>query len=436
MNALTGNVGFNTLRISSSIKGKALSILVDSGSTHSFITPCWAKEGTEVVHTQPLAITVANGKKLYSSSKSNQLRWKMQGQEFMHDFRVLQLGGSDMVLGVDWLSRYSPIVMDFKKMTLSFEKEGQNITLDGERKPAYVRMVTGKRMMKLTGKEPGCMGELYLLSLEEEATEVPELLQPLLAEYATVFKEPKGLPPLRSHDHAIVLKPGTNPINLRPYRFPYHQKTEIERQVVEMLANSVIQTSQSPFAAPCLMVKKKDGSWRFCVDYRQLNAATDKNRFPIPVVEDLLDELRGVGCFSKIDLRYGYWQIRVKAEDIAKTAFRTHQGHYEFKVMPFGLTNAPATFQALMNSLFAPYLRKFVLVFFNDILVYSPSLEDHLEHLRMVLEVLKKNQLFAKQKKKVLLWAETSGVLRAYHFRTGGVNRSKEDSCYEELALA
>ncbi|KAL4380090.1 hypothetical protein GQ457_02G032600 [Hibiscus cannabinus] len=347
------------------IKGKVLNILVDSGSTHSFITPGWAKEGVELVQTHPLAITVANGEKLYSRARSNQLKWRMQGQEFEHDFRVIQMGGSDMVLGVDWMKKFSPLVMDFKEMTLSFEKEGQSIVLQGGRKPPYVRMISEKKMLRLTEREPDCQGELYFLSVESEDTDVPTVLQPLLLEFAEVFGEPKGMPPRRAHDHAIFLKQGTTPINLRPYRFPYHQKGEIEKQVAEM----------------------------------QLNAATEKNRFPIPMVDDLLDELKGAGCFSKIDLRSGYWQIRVKQEDIHKTAFRTHHGHYGFKVMPFGLTNAPATFQALMNSLFEPYLRRFVLVFFDDILVYSVNMEEHYKHLRIVLEVLRVNQLFARRKK-------------------------------------
>jgi hypothetical protein len=163
-----------------------------------------------------------------------------------------------------------------------------------------------------------------------------------------------------------------------------------------MLFNGVIQPSSSPFASPVLLVKKKDGSWRFCVDYRHLNAITVKNKYPLPIVDEFSDELHGAKWFSKLGMKSGYHQIRVLPEEEHKTTFKTHHGHWEFKVMLFGLTNAPATFQDVMNQIFESLLRKCVLIFMDDILVYSPSLEQHKVHLQTVFDILKQHNLVLK----------------------------------------
>eukprot|EP00253_Pinus_taeda_P003695 PITA_03695 len=220
---------------------------------------------------------------------------------------------------------------------------------------------------------------------------------PIIREFTDVFlKEIPGLPPKRNIDFTIELVPGATLVSRAPYRMSVPELTELKMQLQELLDKDYIRPSVSPWGAPVLFVKKKDGTLRMCIDYRQLNKLTIKNKYPLPRVDELFDQVKGATVFSKIDLRSGYHQIRIKEEDIAKTTFRTRYGHYKFVVLPFGLTNAPATFMCLMNNIFHRYLDQFVLIFIDDILIYSHTIEEHHEHLRVVLQTLREHQLYAK----------------------------------------
>jgi hypothetical protein len=223
---------------------------------------------------------------------------------------------------------------------------------------------------------------------------------PVVCEYLDVFPdELPGMPPDRDIEFAIELQPGTAPISKRPYRMPPAKLAELKKQLQELLDKGFIHPSTSPWGCPALFVKKKDESLRLCVDYRPLNAATIKNKYPLPRIDVLFDQLVGAKVFSKIDLRSGYHQIKIRASDIPKITFSTRYGLYVYLVMSFGLTNAPAYFMYLMNSVFMPELDKFVVVFIDDILVYSKNEDEHIEHLHIVLQRLRDHHLYAKLSK-------------------------------------
>jgi hypothetical protein len=223
---------------------------------------------------------------------------------------------------------------------------------------------------------------------------------PVVCEYPDVFPdELPGMPPDRDIEFAIELQPGTAPVSKRPYRMPPVELVELKKQLQELLDKGFIRPSTSPWGCPALFVKKKNESLRLCVDYRPLNAVTIKNKYPLPRIDVLFDQLVGAKVFSKIDLRSGYHQIKIRDNDIPKTAFSTRYGLYEYLVMSFGLTNAPAYFMYLMNSVFMPELDKFVVVFIDDILVYSKNEAEHTKHLHTVLQRLRDHQLYAKLSK-------------------------------------
>nr|GEX03845.1 putative reverse transcriptase domain-containing protein [Tanacetum cinerariifolium] len=241
----------------------------------------------------------------------------------------------------------------------------------------------------------GC--QVFIAKVMEKKSDEKRLENiPVVREFPDVFPEElPGLPPVRQVEFQIDLPPGTTPVARAPYRLAPSEMQELSNQLQELADRGFIRPSTSPWGAPVLFVKK-DGSFRMCIDYRELNKLTVKNRFPLPRIDDLFDQLQGSSVYSKIDLRSGYHQLRVRDEDIPKTAFRTRYGHYEFQVMTFGLTNAPAVFMDLMNRVCKSYLDKFVIAFIDDIVIYSRNKEEHANHLMIILKLLRKEKLYAK----------------------------------------
>jgi len=385
--AITGIRVEKTMQLPVQIGTHWFTALLDSGSTHNFIDVAAARRAGLQVDDHPSThVVVANGDQVACRGLNRAVPLQIEDTHFAVDCFAVPLPHYDMVLGISWLRTLGPILWDFDGLRMAFVLQGRWVLWTGVGSPNATSTAQQARTHLAS--------TIYI----DKGAE-PTLLERLLDLFADLFTEPIGLPPERPCDHRIHLKPGTEPIAVRPYRYPHLQKDELERQCDAMLQQGVIRESTSPFSAPVLLVHKHDTSWRFCIDYRALNAVTVKDKFPIPVVEELLDELHGVNFFTKLDLRSGYHQVCVHAGDIEKTAFRTHHRHFEFLVMPFGLSNAPSTFQALMNIVLKPFLRRCVLVFFDDILVYSATWIEHLQHLRAVFDVLRQHHLHLKRSK-------------------------------------
>jgi hypothetical protein len=378
LHALTGVRTENAMVLHVTVKGQQLVALLDSGSTTNFINAELCARLQLATDPRPaLQVLVANGDGVPCQGVTHNVPISINTEAFSTSCFGITLGSFDLILGYDYLRALGPILWDFAHHRLSFIRGGQRVTWLG--------------VGASGGVEPAVRATLTLAA--------QPLLDRLLEQFGNVFEEPRGLPPARPYDHRIHLLPGTAPVAVRPYRYPHLQKDELERQCSEMLRQGIIRPSTSPFSAPVLLVRKADNSWRFCIDYRALNAVTSKDKFLIPVVDELLDELHGARFFSKMDLRSSYHQVRMHPADILKPAFRTHEGHYEFLVMPFGLANAPATFQSLMNDVLRPYLSRFVLMFFDDILIYSSSWAEHLQHLAIALKAIRDPHLHLKLSK-------------------------------------
>ena len=378
------------------VNGHAAYVLFDCGATHTFISD----DFTEQLHAsvQPIDKMIEVYNPLGSRTKCircvKNLDIEIAGQHLPTDAILIDMIQYDVILGMNWLAQNNAKILCREGRVILSRPGLPKMECRLSKPVPQKRLISALKVQKYLRK--GCVAFLLSLSAEKSNDQPLESLE-VVREFLDLFPEElPGLPPLREVEFGIQSLPGTAPISKAPYRMAPAELSELKCQLEELMEQGFIRPSMSPWGASVLFVKKKDGSLRLCIDYRMLNQATIKNKYPLPRIEDLFDQLRTARVFSKIDLKSGYHQLRVKEEDIPKTAFRSRYGHYEFVVMPFGLTNAPAVFMDLMNRVFKPYLDTFVIVFIDDILVYSENEEQHKEHLRIVLKTLQDNQLYAK----------------------------------------
>ncbi|KAG8499245.1 hypothetical protein CXB51_005776 [Gossypium anomalum] len=347
--------------------------LIDPGSTYSYVCETLASSKTLPVESTEFVIRVSNplGRFVLVDKVCKKCPLIIRDSCFLANLMLLPFDEFDIILGMDWLTVHDTVV-NCKRKTIDLRCATNEIvqveSTDLNRMTAVISsMIVQKYVRK------GCEAYLaYVLDSKESEKKIESV--PVVCEYSDVFPdELPRLPPVREVEFGIELVPGTTPISIALYRMAPTELKELKTQLQELTDRGFARPSFSPWGAPVLFVKKKDGTMRMCINYPE-----------------------GASVFSKIDLRSNYYQLRVRDSDIPKTAFRTRYGHYEFLVMPFGLTNAPAVFMDLMNRIFKQYLDRFVVVFIDDILIYSLDETEHAEHLKLVLQILRDKQLYVK----------------------------------------
>ncbi|GJS19095.1 putative reverse transcriptase domain-containing protein [Tanacetum coccineum] len=396
----SGNPDSNVVTGTFLLNNHYASILFDTGADRSFISTAFSS----LINIAPTPlensydVELADGKIVGIDTIIRGCTLNFLDHPFNIDLMPVELGSFDVIIGMDWLRRcHVVIVCDEKLVQAPYRNE--TLTFRGNEssngREFRLTVISCSKDQEYMAK--GCQFFLAQISAkkEEDKSEGKQLKDvPTVRDFPKVFLEDlPGLPPVRPVEFQIDLILGAAPVARAPYRLAPSEMKELSEQLQELFDKGFIRPSSSPWGAPVLFVKKKDGSFRMCIDYRELNKLTVKNRYLLPRIDDLFDQLQGSSIHSKIDLRSGYHQLRVREQDIPKTAFRTRYGHYEFQVMPFGLTNAPAVFMDLMNRVCKPYLDKFVIVFIDDILIYSKDEKEHEEHLKAILELLKKEKL-------------------------------------------
>jgi transposase InsO family protein len=377
-------------------------ILIDSGSTSDYVSSKFVQQGQARVQDRTAQkVSLADGS-TRTISHCVELQLKMGTWKGPIVPSVFPTDKFDVLLGRPWLKRYNPKI-DWQTDTMIIQdRKGTVHQIDFNNRPTPIidsscLLISRHAVRRLVRRGASvCAVFMQPPKLIDDGP-VPVVIKAILDGYdSTVFRDdlPDGLPPRRAIDHRINTGDAA-PISRSPYRMSPLELDEMRKQLTELIRKGLVKPSASAWGAPVLFVRKKEGTLRMCVDYRALNNVTIRNKYPLPRIDECFDRLAGARYFTKLDLKSGYYQVRVHPDDVDKTAFNTRYGQFKFLVMPFGLTNAPPTFQTMMNDILRPYLDEFALVYLDDILIFSPTLEKHAEHIRLVLEALKANQLVA-----------------------------------------
>lgn len=394
-------------RFSGILRRHPVRVMVDSGSSGNFIAQQWVNKHNMATAPATGSVKLANGNIARVVGTLPSAHLTIGSYQTTLPLTVLDLDGHDIVLGHPWLKAVNPHInwqsgyMVITKRTRKHTLRAMDTADLGE----GIHVISSISYQRHAHPDD----ETYLLSITDTDAPKSPPLEPqfktqadrLIKLFADVFPSdlPSGLPPKRTMDYTISLEPGNEPPCRPLYRLAPDELDELKSTLASLLEKQFIQPSISPFGAPVLFVKKKDGSRRMVIDYRALNKITTKNKYPIPLIDDLLDSLAGSKIWTGLDLMSGYHQSRVAPEDTHKTAFRTRYGSYEFRVVPFGLCNAPSYFSNMMADVLRPYLDKFVIVYIDDILIYSKTPEEHEEHVKLVLQRLREAKLYAKLSK-------------------------------------
>nr|GEW69762.1 putative reverse transcriptase domain-containing protein [Tanacetum cinerariifolium] len=385
------------------LNNRYASILFDTGADRSFISTAFSSL-IDIIPTMldhSYDVELADDKIIRVNTLIRGCTLNFLNHPFNIDLMPVEMGSFNVTIVMDCLVKYHAVIVCDEKLVrvpfddkiLIFHDDESN---NGHESRLNIISCTNTQRYLLKGC-PIFLAHVTTKGAEDKLKEKRLEDVPIVQDFPKVFPEDlPGIPPTSQVEFQIDLIPGAVPVARAPYRLAPSEMKGLSDQLKELTDKGFIRPDSSPWGAPVLFVKKKDGSFRMCIDYRELNKLTVKNCYPLPRITDLFDQLQGSSVYSKIDLRSGYHQLRVQEEDILKTAFKTRYGHYEFQVMLFALTNTPAVFMDLMNPVCNPYLDKFVIVFIDDILIYSKNKQEHEEHLKLILEFFKKEQLYAK----------------------------------------